>query len=798
MPADLKRVKEIFLAALEQPGADERQAFLGQACAGDEELRHEVEALLAQHAQASGFLESPPAGLAPTVDSGAPNAGATHSHVPTPAEALGSDIGPYKLLQKLGEGGMGTVYLAEQAEPVARRVALKIIKAGMDSAHVIGRFEQERQALAMMDHPSIAKVFDAGTTPPAYAGGSPRPYFVMELVKGIPITKFCDQEHLTPKERLELFIQVCHAVQHAHQKSIIHRDLKPSNVLIALYDGKPIAKVIDFGIAKATAQKLTERTLFTEVGQIVGTLEYMSPEQAELNNLDIDTRADIYSLGVLLYELLTGSPPFTAQQLRSAAFTAMLRMIREVEPPKPSTRLSSSDELPSIAANRKLEPARLTRLVHGDLDWIAMKCLAKERNHRYETANGLAMDIQRYLADEPVLARPPSVAYRLKKFLRRNRGSVLAGALVLLALIAGIIGTTIGLLQAQASADVARDEAWKAGQERDAARAARDEERKAKEAESVQRHLAEAARDSAANTLDAMTSGIVGEALAQQKAVTPEQKQFLTAALKYYRELLKEKASDEAARSRMAHAAFRIGAIEWRLGNYKRSAAALVQARDHYATLAREFPTVDNRFGLAASHRSLGIVLQIDNPEEGVQALRLALPIFQDLAVSQPKMHAYRGEVARTHDLIGTLRGRRRLQLGVRDGHRGGDGHNPEQHPHRQFRRPRRRHLQRSLWDADDQRQHPVQQHRHVPRWRHSRLRLADGERQQADRNSAVQGGGIMLGASYAKVTVKNNSSITGNTAAAGFGADVDNLGALYLDISSTIGILDGNPAKPI
>jgi hypothetical protein len=279
--------------------------------------------------------------------------------------------------------------------------------------------------------------------------GSGRPYFVMELVKGIPITKYCDQEHLSPKERLELFIPVCQAVQHAHQKGIIHRDLKPSNVLIALYDGKPVPKIIDFGVAKATSQKLTEQTMFTEVGQILGTLEYMAPEQAELNNLDIDTRADIYSLGVMLYELLTGSPPFTRQQLRSAAFTEMLRLIREVEPPKPSSKLSSSNELPSIAAHCKLEAKKLIRLVKGELDWIVMKCLEKDRGRRYETANELARDVERYLADEVVEARPASAGYRLRKLVRRHKGSVLAAGLVVLALLVGIFGTTLGLIEAK-------------------------------------------------------------------------------------------------------------------------------------------------------------------------------------------------------------------------------------------------------------------------------------------------------------------------------------------------------------
>jgi serine/threonine-protein kinase len=415
----------------------ERAAFLDRACAGQPELRAAVEALLAAHAAPGPFLDRP---AAPGATAGLP------AGQPAPpvagGPALGSRVGPYKLLQKLGEGGMGTVWLAEQHQPVQRRVALKLIKPGLDSAQVLARFEQERQALALMDHPHIAKVLDAGSTPDG------RPYFVMELVKGLPITKYCDQEQLTPRERLELFAPVCQAVQHAHQKGIIHRDLKPRNVLVGLYDGQPVVKVIDFGVAKATAQKLSEGTVFTEVGQMVGTLEYMAPEQAELNNLDIDTRADIYSLGVLLYELLTGSPPFTAKQLRGAAFSEMLRLIREVEPPKPSTKLSSSEELPSIAARRKLEPKKLTRLITGELDWIVMKCLEKERGRRYETANQLALELQRYLADEPVLAGPPSAAYRLRKFVRRNRGPVAAAALVLAALVAGIVGMTAGLLRA--------------------------------------------------------------------------------------------------------------------------------------------------------------------------------------------------------------------------------------------------------------------------------------------------------------------------------------------------------------
>jgi eukaryotic-like serine/threonine-protein kinase len=395
----------------------------------------------------------PPA--APLGDAGAAVAGPQHDGgliltVDVPGDKRGCNfIGPYKLLQKLGEGGMGTVYMAEQEHPIKRRVALKVSKEGLDSAHVLARFEAERQALSMMDHPNIARVLDVG------AAADGRSYFVMDLVKGISITRYCDQERLTPAERLALFVPVCQAVQHAHQKGIIHRDLKPSNVLVALYDGKPAPKVIDFGVAKATGPKLTDRTMFTEVGQIVGTLEYMSPEQAELNQLDIDTRSDIYALGVLLYELLTGSPPFTGKELRSAGITEMLRMIREVEPPKPSTRLSSSDALPAIAAKRKLEPKRLTNVVQGELDWIVMKCLEKERGRRYQTATGLAEDVQRFLAGEPVLAVPPSAAYRLRKLAWKHRTAFTTVAGIILLLVAGIAASTwqaIRATQAEAKA----------------------------------------------------------------------------------------------------------------------------------------------------------------------------------------------------------------------------------------------------------------------------------------------------------------------------------------------------------
>ncbi|MDZ4689371.1 MAG: tetratricopeptide repeat protein [Planctomycetaceae bacterium] len=442
MTHEIDHAKTIFLRAIEGQSPDQWEAYLDGACGDDAPLRLRVAALLKAHQDLGSFRDESPA-VAQTIDS-------------RPAqEAPGTQIGPYKLLQQIGEGGMGTVFMAEQTHPVHRKVALKVIKPGMDSRQVIARFEAERQALAMMDHVNIARVLDAGATE------SGRPYFVMELVHGVPITRYCDDHHLTPRQRLELFVPVCQAIQHAHQKGIIHRDIKPSNVMVTLYDGQPVPKVIDFGVAKATEQKLTERTLFTQYGTLVGTLEYMSPEQAEMSALGVDTRSDIFSLGVLLYELLTGSTPLSRQRIREAAYGEILRMIKEEEAPKPSTRLSDSGEaLASISAQRHMEPAKLAKLVRGELDWIVMKCLEKDRNRRYETASGFAADVQRYLNDESVQACPPSAWYRFRKFARRNKAGLGVAALTLFFIV--LLGGGGGWAMRDRSArveEVARDRA---------------------------------------------------------------------------------------------------------------------------------------------------------------------------------------------------------------------------------------------------------------------------------------------------------------------------------------------------
>jgi serine/threonine protein kinase/tetratricopeptide (TPR) repeat protein len=449
--ADLSREEALFILALAKP-AEKRADFLDGACLGDPTLRKRLEALLAAHDRTGPGLDGPTKAAIPTIKLDLADGS---------DESVGQTLGRYKLLERVGEGGCGVVYVAEQTEPVRRRVALKVIKLGMDTKQVVARFEAERQALAMMDHPNIAKVLDAGST------DTGRPFFVMELVRGIRITEYCDQNNLSTKERLDLFIKVCQAIQHAHQKGIIHRDIKPSNILVTMHDGVPIPKVIDFGIAKATESRLTDATVYTQLHQFIGTPAYMSPEQAEMSGLDIDTRSDIYSLGVLLYELLAGSTPFDAKELMASGIDAMRKAIREKEPMRPSTRLATlkGEELTTTAKRRSAEAPKLIHLLKGDLDWIVMKCLEKDRTRRYETANGLAADLKRHLTNEPVVARPPSTAYRFQKMVRRNRVMATAVVVIALTLVFALGFSTVAYIRernarlALAAAERAKDEA---------------------------------------------------------------------------------------------------------------------------------------------------------------------------------------------------------------------------------------------------------------------------------------------------------------------------------------------------
>jgi tetratricopeptide (TPR) repeat protein len=626
MPADPQRVKDLFIAVSEVPAA-ERAAVLDRVCAGDADLRKRVEALLNAHEEPNSFLNAP-------AENG------TGAYRPDHGPEVGQVFaGRFKLREELGEGGMGVVFVADQLEPVQRRVALKVIKTGADSARVLARFEQERQALALMDHPNIAKVLDAGVSETG------QPFFVMELIKGVPLTRYCDEARLTPRQRLELFIPVCQAVQHAHQKGIIHRDLKPSNILIGLYDGKPVPKVIDFGVAKATGPRIGEHSIYTEVGSVIGTLEYMSPEQAELNNLDIDTRSDVYALGVILYELLTGTVPFSRKELQSSGFAEMLRIIKEQEPPRPSTRLSASRELPGVAAVRHTEPAKLSKLIRGDLDWITMKALEKDRSRRYETANGLALDIERYLTDEPVLAGPPSAGYRLRKAIRRHRGSVLAAAVVATALF---VGATVATWQAVRATRAEREARAAAEAEKVAAAQAQSEKQRAEKAE------ADTLADFRASTDDA-----IEQLIGSKAELGPKEKAYLENTLKRWQSFAARQGDDEHSRAIRGEGHFHI-AFLWALLGHREEARTEYQVSvDLQKKLVEQFPDVPAyRFDLAkAQHNSAILLEDFGKNQEAMAEFQAAGELQQKLVEQFPARPEYQQELARTHNSLAVVFG---------------------------------------------------------------------------------------------------------------------------------------------
>ena len=626
MSADLHAVKAIFLNAVDKADRVERAGYLDQACGADAELRRHVEALLAAHDAAGSFL------AAPTADDEAATLAPRSAPFAATTEQSGQVIGGrYTLIQKLGEGGMGSVWVAEQTEPVKRRVALKMIRPGLGSHLVLRRFEAERQALALMDHPNIAKILDGGAT------ASGQPFFVMELVKGVPITSYCDELHLSIRDRLKLFGPVCQAIQHAHQKGIIHRDIKPGNVMVAIQDGVPAPKVIDFGVAKAINQRLTEETMNTQIGAVVGTLEYMSPEQAELSELDIDTRADVYALGVLLYELLTGTTPINRAQLKDAAIFEMLRMIKQDEPPKPSTRLTESKELlAGLAVQRRTEPARLTKEVRGELDWIVMKCLEKDRTRRYESASGLAKDVERYLDDEVIEAGPPSARYRLSKFVRRNRPAVVTTATFILFLV---LGTAVCAWQA-VSARHARDQARK---EAAASLLAQQAAEQAQKAEAIERGKAKRQAEIAEAVKRFLEQDLIGQADISAHEGGPQKsdpdlklKTAIDRAAKKVPERFANQPLIEASvRRAIARAYFGRGLWAQALTQLERACEFYLEQIENNQGEAMHDTTVEFEYCLAIQDLA-NVHLRMGQADKAISVVRIALALAQKMAKRDP------------------------------------------------------------------------------------------------------------------------------------------------------------------
>ena len=637
------------MTASELADPAERAAYLDRECGADVELRGRVEALL----RANDASPLRPIGPdVATIDSGArqpsPVVTAVHTPKPVPDPSLVSITadhdtiilpnvliaGRYTLQQKIGEGGMGEVWVAKQSEPIKRKVALKLIKAGMDSRAVLQRFELERQALAMMDHPNIAKVLDAGLTPTG------QPFFVMEVVSGLPLNKFCDEARLATRERLELFVPICQAVQHAHQKGIVHRDLKPANILVTMIDGKPVPKVIDFGVAKATAGRLTDESISTLFGSVVGTLEYMSPEQAGFSGGDIDTRADIYSLGVILYELLTGLRPIDAKRLRNAALTEMIRIIREEEPSKPSTRLSTDEALPSLAAQRQTEPRKLMKLLRGELDWVVMKCLEKQRERRYETANGLARDIERYLADEAVEARPPSPGYRFGKFLRRHKGQVIAASLVLVTLLGGL--AAVAAVQTAANTRLAAS----LKRETNANTALADANDRLVES----RAAVQTRYDLAVDAIKTLHTGVSEDFLLKEEKFKDLRNRLLIAASDFYGKLgtLLGKETDMVSRRALGQASFELAQLTNNVGRKEDALAAHRQVLAARRALAAE-PRADAD-ARADVGRSLiavaGLLSATGKSDEAEATYRQAETLLEDVTRSSPSTPAARAVLA--------------------------------------------------------------------------------------------------------------------------------------------------------